>query len=260
MAETMADLFLLPFLTGLAVAVALPVLGCYLRLREEWLAALAYANVAAAGALAAQAGGLPLPAGGIGASAVAALGKRLAMPRLGQGAAFALLFICGWAVAVLLTANMPLAERLGHALFDGQLYFTDGASCLLAWASIVVLLPILRVLSKRLLLARIYPHHAHLQGGAAWPIETGFDLLAVAILAIATMSVGVMATFAMIFVPAWIAFARSAGWRRGIALSSLVGLSAYGIAFAVALHFDQPFGPVMAIVLAVAGILLYPRR
>ena len=46
-----SDLFLLPFLTGLGLALVLPVLGCFLRLRDEWLAALAYAHVAAAGAL-----------------------------------------------------------------------------------------------------------------------------------------------------------------------------------------------------------------
>ena len=45
------EIFLIPFLTGLGFAILLPVLGCYLRLRDEWLAALAYAHVAAAGAL-----------------------------------------------------------------------------------------------------------------------------------------------------------------------------------------------------------------
>ncbi|KAB2921217.1 MAG: ABC transporter, partial [Dechloromonas sp.] len=48
-----SELFLVPFLTGLLLAVVLPLLGCYLRLRDEWLAALAYAHVTAAGALAA---------------------------------------------------------------------------------------------------------------------------------------------------------------------------------------------------------------
>ena len=33
------ELFLLPFLTGLALAIVLPLLGAYLRLRDEWLAA-----------------------------------------------------------------------------------------------------------------------------------------------------------------------------------------------------------------------------
>ena len=66
-----SDLFLLPFLTGLCLALILPLLGCFLRLRDEWLAALAYAHVAAAGALLALVGGI-LPAfGGMAAAALA---------------------------------------------------------------------------------------------------------------------------------------------------------------------------------------------
>ena len=58
------DIFLIPFLTGLCLALALPILGCFLRLRDEWLAALAYAHVAAAGALLALVGGIAPAIGG----------------------------------------------------------------------------------------------------------------------------------------------------------------------------------------------------
>ena len=61
------DIFLIPFLTGLCLALALPILGCFLRLRDEWLAALAYAHVAAAGALLALVGGIAPAIGGMGA-------------------------------------------------------------------------------------------------------------------------------------------------------------------------------------------------
>ena len=39
-------------------------------------------------------------------------------------------------ITVLIAANQPLAERLGHALFDGQLYFSGGAQLALVapWA------------------------------------------------------------------------------------------------------------------------------
>ena len=40
-------MFFTPFATGLLVAAVLPMLGMYLRLREEWLAALAFAQLAA---------------------------------------------------------------------------------------------------------------------------------------------------------------------------------------------------------------------
>ena len=56
--------FAQPFLTGLAYAVLLPLVGAYLRLRDEWLAALAFAQTAAAGALLAMLAGLPLLLGG----------------------------------------------------------------------------------------------------------------------------------------------------------------------------------------------------
>lgn len=260
MDDLFTGLFLVPFFTGLAVALVLPVLGCYLRLRHEWLAALAYPNVAAAGALAALAAGLPLAVGGVGAAVGAVALKRLAASRLGQAAAFALFLIVGWAVAVLFAANLPMAERLGHALFDGQLYFTDGTHLALAILCLVVVLPTLAWLSRRLLLAQIYPHHCRLRGLASWPVHLGFDLLVVVALAVATMSLGVMGAFALAFVPAWVAFARAPNWRRGIAFALAHGAGAYAFAFGLALYFDQPFGPVLALLLAVTGIAALPRR
>ena len=68
-------LFAQPFFTGLAFAVLLPLLGAYLRLRDEWLAALAYSHVSAAGALLALVGGMPPAAGGIAAAVLAGAGK-----------------------------------------------------------------------------------------------------------------------------------------------------------------------------------------
>lgn len=65
-------IFLQPFLTGLAFAVLLPLLGAYLRLRDEWLAALAFAQTAAAGSLLALLVGLPLMLGGLLAAMAAA--------------------------------------------------------------------------------------------------------------------------------------------------------------------------------------------
>ncbi len=260
MGEMLSGVFLVPFLTGLALAVLLPLLGCYLRLRHEWLAALAYANVAAAGALAAMAASLPLVAGGLAASLGAVLVKRLAASRLGRGTAYALLLIAGWAVAVLIAANLPMAERLGHALFDGQLYFADGGHLLVAVLGAAIIVPLLAVLSRRLLLAEIYPHHFRIQGLAAWPVQLGFDVLVVSALAAATMSLGVMGTFALAFVPPWLAFARAANWRRGLFLATAHSLAAYVAAFALALHFDQPFGPVLALVAATSALPLLPRR
>ena len=250
------ELFLIPFLTGLCLALALPVLGCFLRLRDEWLAALAYAHVAAAGALLALVASFTPALGGMGAAALAGIGKRFFAARLAGGAAFAMLLLGGWAVSVLLASNQPLPERLGHALFDGQLYFSgnDNFYLVLPWCVLVV--PLLAWLSRQLLLARIYPDYFHAQHLPVWPVVSGFDLLAALTLALATMTLGVMGGFALIFVPPWIVFRRARSWRSGLLLSALIGLLAYVGAFAIALGLDQPFGPVLAVLLIAVGLLI----
>jgi ABC-type Mn2+/Zn2+ transport system permease subunit len=235
-----SDLFLLPFLTGLCLALVLPVLGCFLRLRDEWLAALAYAHVAAAGALLALVGA----------------GKRLFARRLAGGAAFALLLLAGWAVAVLLAANQPLAEQLGHSLFDGQLYFSGAAQLALVLPWAVLAAVVLRLLARQLLLARVYPDYFKARRLRAWPVVLGFDLVAALTLALATMSMGVMGGFALVFVPPWIAFRRAGTWRNGILLAVAIGLVGYVAAFALALGLDQPFGPILALLLIAVGLII----
>lgn len=250
------ELFLIPFLTGLCLAMLLPVLGCFLRLRDEWLAALAYAHVSAAGALLALVAGVAPLAGGIGAAALVGAGKRFFSKRLAGGAAFALLLLGGWALAVLLAANQPMAERLGHALFDGQLYFSGSDNFYLVVLWSVLALPIMLWLSRHLLLARIYPAYFQARHLPVWPVLSGFDLLAALTLALATMMLGIMGSFALIFVPPWIVFGRARNWRSGLFFAALIGVLAYVAAFALALGFDQPFGPVLALLLIVLGLLI----
>ena len=251
-----SDLFLLPFLTGLGLALVLPVLGCFLRLRDEWLAALAYAHVAAAGALLALVSSLAPALGGMAAAALAGVGKRLLARRLAGGAAFALLLLGGWAVAVLLAANQPLAERLGHSLFDGQLYFSGTAQLALVAPWVFFAGLALAILSRHLLLARVYPDYFSARRLRAWPVVFGLDLVAALTLALATMAMGVMGAFALVFVPAWIAFRRARSWRGGLVLAALIGLCGYIAAFLLALGLDQPFGPVLALLLIAVGLII----
>lgn len=251
-----SELFLIPFLTGLVCAIVLPLLGCYLRLRDQWLAALAYAHVAAAGALLALLVGVPPVLGGLSMAALAGAGRRLFARRLSGGAGDALLLLGGWSGAVLLAANAPMAERLGHALFDGQLYFASSQELWPVAIGGAVALLALRALSSRLLLARVYPDLFRLRGLPAWPIQVGFDLMAALGLALATMSLGVMGAFALVFIPPWLAFRRAANWRSGLGWAVAISLVAYVSAFALALGLDQPFGPVLAVLLALAGLLV----
>lgn len=251
-----SDLFIVPFLTGLGFAILLPVLGCYLRLRDEWLAALAYANVAAAGALLVMLGGWAPVLGGLLAAGLAGAGRHLFARRLSGGAGDALLLLGAWAGAILLAANAPMAERLGHALFDGQLYFADSEQLWSVAIGGLVAMIVLRALSSRLLLARVYPDLFRLRRLPAWPIHVGFDLMVALCLALATMSLGVMGAFALVFIPPWLAFRRAKNWRNGLAWALGIAVLAYVVAFVAALGLDQPFGPVLALLLVLVGLLV----
>lgn len=251
-----SDIFLVPFLCGLVLAVLLPLLGSYLRLRDEWLAALAYSHVAAAGALLASIlGGAPV-LGGMAVAGLAGLGKQTVARRLSGSASHALLLLGGWSIGILLTANYPMAERLGHALFDGQLYFSDlGQLGLVGLASMLGLI-FLRLLSAPLLLSHLYPDFFRLRGQRSWPVHSGFDLLAALLLALATLSLGIMGAFALVFIPPWLAFRRARNWRLGLCFAVAIGVSSYVAAFGLALGFDQPFGPVLALLLLVLGVCI----
>lgn len=250
------DLFATPFLTGLLFAIMLPILGAYLRLRNEWLAALSFAHVAAAGALLGSLIGLPAVAGGMLFSAFAGAGQRLFAKRLSGEAAYALLLLLGWSVSVLVTANQPLAERLGHALFDGQLYFSSSVDLAWALAGVVLALLVLGILSRRLLLIRLYPDYFACRGGSGWPADLLFSVLTALALALATMSLGVMGCFALVFVPPWLAFRRAGNWRSGLRWAVALGVLSYLLAFTIALYLDQPFGAVLAAIAVILALLI----
>lgn len=93
-------LFRVPFITGLLLAGLLPLIGMYLRLRNEWLAALAFAQMASAGALLAMVLGWPMIVGGLLAALLAALAKGL-MARAGASA-YALMLLFAWGGGILL--------------------------------------------------------------------------------------------------------------------------------------------------------------
>jgi len=248
-------LFLWPCLTGLLFALLLPVFGAYLRLRGEWLAALSYAQMAAAGGLAAAALAWPLALGGPAAAFLAA-GVKNAFEEATEavrGVAYAMLLLAGWGITVLLAANLPLAERLGHALSDGQLYFTDRGHFFAALGALALALPLLSRLSRPLLLSHFYPDFYRARGRSARRLHLLFDLLVAGILALATTGVGVMAAFALVFIPPLAAAPWVKSWRASLVLGAVLGAVAHLLAFALALVLDQPYGPVLALLLVALG-------
>lgn len=256
MALLFDPLFRLPLLAGLVVALLLPLLGCYLRLREEWLAALGLAHVAAACHLLGSALQLPLLLSGAG-GALLAVALKQGLKREGNGG-YALMMLGGWAALFLAAANTTLGEALAHALSDGQLYFASRqqlAALLLAGAATLVLLPWWR---RRLLRARFFPAHEAANRLPAWRWHLSFDLAVALLLALATGVVGLMGAFALVFLPPWLAFRLAPHWQAGLLIAAGVGVTGYLVAFVLALRYDQPFGPVLVGVLLLftaAGLL-----
>jgi zinc/manganese transport system permease protein len=248
-------IFLWPLLTGAIFAALLPVLGMYLRLRQEWLAALAFAQVAAAGSLGGAILGIPPQVGALACTCTAAAFKGWLAKTGNNG--YALLMITGWAVAILMLANVPIAEHLGHALFDGQLYFTGVTHFAFGAGFLAVLAAVLPWLSRKLLLERMFPDFFRASGLSARKFHLIFDLLVAAGLALATASIGVFGAFGLVFVPSMIAYWIGPNWRGALWVAVGISLLAYAAAFALALALDQPFGPVLVLVLAGLAVLGY---
>jgi zinc/manganese transport system permease protein len=256
MLELLFDpLFRVPFLTGLLLAPLAGLLGAYLRLREEWLASLAYAQVAAAGGVLSVLLHVAVVPAAIVTAGVAAALKAL-LQRAGNDH-FGLMIILGWSIALLVAANSAHGEMIGKALMDGQLYFTGATHLTAALLLVVAASALLPWLSPRLLLVRFFPDHFAANGLPAWRHHLGFDLLVVLTVAVTTTSMGVMAAFALVFMPAWIAFRLAIGWRRVLVIATGLALGSYVLAFVLAIVLDQPFGPVLVLVLGLLGPLRY---
>jgi zinc transport system permease protein len=251
-------LFLTPFLTGLPLVLLLPLLGALLRLREEWLATLGLAHLAGASGLAGMAFGLPVVQGApLGALLGAAIKSRAG----GGNSVYALMILLGWTLTLLIAANTALGDALAHAVVDGQLYFAGSRELIAAIIVGMLGLAALPWLTPRLISAHLFPQHEIANRLPAWRWHLGFDLLVALTIAVGTATLGLMATFALVFLPAWIAFRHAPNWRRGNLVSAGIGVASYLVAFAISLWLDQPFGPVLVAVLAmVFSVSLLLRR
>lgn len=258
--STLVDpIFRVPFLVGLLLAFIVPPLGCYIRLRDEWLAALALSQMAAAGALIAGMVGLPPLVGAFGIAGMAAVFKGR-LSRAGNDL-YAFGISAGWAAVLLAAANITHGDEISHGLTDGQLYFATGGHLVGASLLLVVAAVALATSSRRLLVARLMPERYTANQAPVWPLNMLFDLLVAAAIAVTTMAIGVIGTFTLVFVPASLVFRVASGWRRAIVFSAVVGLASYVPAFAGAILLDQPFGPVfVAALLLVGGFVVVGHR
>ena len=251
-------LFRVPFFNGLLLALALPLLGAYVRLRNEWLAALGFAQVTAAGGVTAILLGVHPLAGALGAAVVAA-GVKGRTERSGNDV-YAFLLLFGWSAALLGAANSVRGEELSHALLEGQLYFTTWTNLVSALTLVGLVAAAGPWLSRKLLLEHFFPEHLAANGEPAWRLHLFFDLLVALAVALATESIGVMATFALVFLPPLIAFRIASSWQRALVHCTGFSVTAYLAAFVLAIVLDQPFGPVFVGTLVAGGIVLLPFR
>jgi zinc transport system permease protein len=244
-------LFLAPFVNGLLLAVILTLLGPYSRMRGEWLASLGVAQAAGAGLLL----GAFLEnstAGALVAAAAAAVAKTLVGRRSGNDA-YAVMLLVGWSAALMLAANSARGEDLSHALLEGQLYFTGTSQLWSIIALLAVVGVMVPVLSRRLLLGCLLPDRVVGDRRPTARYDLAFDVLVAISLALAATVVGVMAAFALVFIPAWVAFRLATSWRSTVTWSLVLGTTAYIGSFALAIVFNQPYGPVLVAALLVVG-------
>lgn len=256
-------LFRIQLATGLLIVLFVPLLGPYLRMRGEWLAALGYCHVAAAGAVFAVIPGLPPMLTAAGAAAAMAAGKSR-FPRAGNDV-YALAILLAWSAMILVMANSPFGRMVGESLIDGQLYFATPGHLVVAAMLAVTVIATLYALSGPLLRDYLFPGQQKANRQPIGRHNLVFDVMTALALGLAASAMGIMAAFALVFLPAWLAFELARSWRQGIAITLAVALAGYLVAFWLAMALDQPFGPVfVGVLLAMmpAGLLhrLWRRR
>jgi zinc transport system permease protein len=255
------DLFLIPLATGCLYALMLALLGALLRLQDEWWMALGLPYLAAATGLGGLAAGIPVglaaPLGALGGAGL----RRLWDSRGNSGYAF--MILVGWAATELIPASSHLDSGMARALVAGQVLIAGQVELSVAGLVLLANLMALPWLMPRLLRARFLPSQLRANQAPVALWHLGFAALAALTLAEATLSLGVIGTFALTVVPPWIGFRLAWSWRWTLILGAAFGLVAWLGAFTLALSLEQPIGPLVAAVLVVlAGLaaLLGPGR
>ena len=260
--DTLFDpIFQLPFMVGLFISIALPLLGVILRLRDEWLTALGFAYLSGISALLGMAVNIPVivsaPVGAVAGALIKGFGK------FKGNTIYAAMILIGWSGTMLIAANTALGHVMGHAMIEGQLYFAGTLQFVVTTVLLILIILSLPWLMPRLVRARFFPSHEKANNLPAWRWHLSFDLLVALGMAIGTGTIGLMAAFALIFIPPWTAFRIAKNWKNCLRISLIFGVVSYLLAFSIALMMDQPLGPVMVMVLILASGLImtfYPRR
>ncbi|WP_211315723.1 metal ABC transporter permease [Isoalcanivorax indicus] len=248
-------MFRVPFVTGLLLALLVPVIGVLARLRDEWLAALGFAHLAGAGGALGSALSLPVLPAALGLAMLGVIARAL-WRRQGNDL-YALLILAGWATMMLTAAVSRHASTLGQMLVDGQLYFVRPPHLVAAAVLLGVSVPLLPRLMRLLLRLTLLPHQDQANGIRVQRYLLLFNLILAISVALSAITLGVMTAFALLYLPAWIAYGLARSWRTTWMLAAGIGVAAYLVAFVAALLIDLPFGPVMVATLCLSACLRF---
>ena len=127
------------------------------------------------------------------------------------------------------------------------------ATLVAALILLVVSLPLMPLLMRLLLRLTLLPHQDRANGVPVQGYLLLFNVLLAISVALSAVTLGVMTAFALLYLPAWVAFGLARSWRATWLLAAGLGIVAYLIAFVLALLADLPFGPVMVATLCVLG-------
>ncbi len=246
-------MFRVPFANGLLLAIALSLLGAYLRMRDEWLAAFGMAQMAAAGGVFGLLAGIPVVLGATLAAGGAAL-VHGAM-RASDNSRHAVTLLLGWSLALFLAAHTHQGSVVAESMLRGQLYFSAAGHLVAAVALLALVSVTLPWMSRRLMIARFFPDHFSANHIRIWPVQWLFGIQVVFAAVLGTLVMGAFPAFALFFVPAWVAFKVSRGWRTALLATITLAVLGYLGSFAIALLFDLPFGATLTLALVTLTII-----
>ena len=247
----MTDLLLTPFVAGFLITLVLALAGSGLFLRGSVWQALALGQWAAAGGVLASVLHWPvLPVAlALGAGVMALLQRVRDAERLPLA-----LFLGGLAAVTLLAANFSQASIAAAAWAEGQLYFAGPGELIavvVAGVASAVLWPWLR---RVWLHAQLAPD---VSAAPAPPAIARWLEIAwlVAVIVLGSMVLGMPAALATLLLPAWGAAFLARGLTGALLWTQSLATAGFLVAWSLSLPLDQPFAPVLVVVLLLLALL-----
>jgi ABC-type Mn2+/Zn2+ transport system permease subunit len=208
--------------TAAAVAIGAGVVGVFVLLRREALAALAMPQVVAIGAAVGIRMGWPTLPPALVAVAIAVVLLAWSKRRGGNGWVLPALYVAGLSLSFLIIANHGQAVEELQNLFTGIDVAVSPREAALAIPVLVVVGVVCGLLWRRWLLLAQAPATAEVAGLRTVRWETMFLCLLAVVLVIGTAGLGAVMVVAMLFLPA----ATALPWSRRIPGAMLLSVAA----------------------------------